>query len=404
MAQAFAAGAMESDASLLNDHATLRGQWDTHCRNKTVTGEHVLIWQSWSSFIESCPGFVNRGLLTLDAAAAALSHCVDRYGALVKSAVTPVHEPTGSGRRAITAISFAEVHTLVWDRIIVQPLDNFLLKYNNKKLRKSAECLDEAKWEHAAHFLVGSMVDDVKLMAPISIEELCNAVAELVRSVAGVCIDKHLLQEHVAPLCREFGSSLLLAHTVCRSDILAEVTGQTLARAVRSSVHFIFHNALPQPADGTTLQLMLQELVETKQAFTKFKSAAAAGFVGHFDFAVESKGDTMITRTQKMSARDEHTMLNSATVEWALNSNIAFKNAPTSIVGAERLIRLMTTGVDSDHAECIEKLCSSKTYGRHALVLDTALDKMLADKIQKAMIILNYSYIDSSQHSTPQCI
>jgi hypothetical protein len=373
------------DSTVERVRPPLRKAFAASCTHAAPCGGPLLLWSQWIEFVRGLPPSLRcRGLMTKDSALALSLTCTERYGQLTESVATPVPvaSGSGSGRRATTALTFPEVHTMICERALVDPINAFFAG-RGSIAPLDAKHLDEQSWADAATHLVVDVVggfdaeDD--LLEPICSENLCAIIANIIKSATSVQVDTYLLLEHIAPLCRLVEASRFVAHIICRCDIIVEIIGNTIARVVRAYAHRSAHCMYLEP-DRDIAQRLVQELVDTRQSLTKLKCAAAAGFIGHFDFDVERR--TMITgRTVMQTARDAHKTEHSVTLEWAINSNLAFKNAPDSLVEAERVIRIMRGSPDVAYNDLIERLCSAQTYGRHAIVMDIALDKMMADRI-----------------------
>ena len=373
------------DITVERGRQPLRKAFAASCTHAATCGGPLLLWSQWIEFVRCLPLSLRcRGLMTKESALAVSLICTERYGQLTESVVTSVHvaNGSGSGRRATTALTFPEVHTMICERALVDPINAFFAG-SVSIAPLDAKHINEQSWADAATHLavdvVGGFDADDDLLEPICSENLCAIIANMIKSATSVQVDTYLLLEHIAPLCRIVEASRFVAHIVCRCDIIVELIGTTMARVVRAYAHRTAHCMHLEP-DNNIAQQLVQEVVNTRQSLTKLKCAAAAGFIGHFDFDVERT--TMIaSRAVKATARDSHKTEHSATLEWAINSNLAFRNAPDSLVEAERVIRRLRGAPETTYNDLVEKLCSAQTYGRHAIVMDIALDKMMADRI-----------------------
>lgn len=362
-----------------------------HTNATAVDGEPLMYWSTWTTFLQALPNSITYGIGCDKRAATSIAACANRYG--ISTLPKPVPLKTGSGRRAATCLTYADVHNVMWEHSLVKPIDAFIKRgMGFKAVRYESRIMTDELWRIAApiisHGLSRSTASDLH---PIDIDQMCEEVCDLIAGAAGVTIDKSLFKEHIAELCQLIEPSLFLAKTLCRCDVVSEVLGEGLSKHARGSLHCCEHGAAMITPQTSTTQTLLQELVETRQELTRFKSAAACGFIGSFDVCVDRS--TLIRRKapcETLSKRGNRTMLKTATLEWAVSSNIAFKNCPESIVGVERLLRLMKTGIASDVSEVMDQLCSQRTIGRHALVLDSALDALMKEKIDKACMLFSH--------------
>ena len=305
------------------------------------------------------------------------------------------------------------MHALLWQFALVLPLDQF---FNNQraikreteehnKLRYGEKTITEHQWINASLVLSTALPRTTSsVLTPVSIEDLSDAVAEHVAVATGLMIDTHLLKEHIAPLCQLIEPSEFLAITLCRCSIMSEVLGDGLSKYLRGSMHSREHGSCADAQHTLPQQTLLQELVETRQSLTRLRAAAQSGFVGHFDGDMSLQ--TFVQRKSKdelLSKNDLRAQLRTATLEWAIDSNIAFANCPGSIVKVERLIRTMTTGRDSTVSNVMDKLVGRMTIGRHALILDSALDLMQKDIIDKVLCVYVCLIPDQKAHTHPVC-
>ena len=261
-----------------------------------------------------------------------------------------------------------------------------------KRYKRELPEITEAHWEHVATLLANDLPHGARELEPMTIEDLCTAVGDFVVRSAGVSFDTLLLQEHVAALCQRLEPSMFLARTLCRCDIMIELVGKSLTSQLRRFMHHIDYSLGPPSSDASTVQTLLQELVETRQSLTKLRDGVARGFVGHVDHSDApvnpAEVTSLIPRKNTVkdleTHRDKTEMLKTASLEWAVRNKIAFANAPSTLVEAGRVIGLMTHGERSEISDHLEHLVTRYTFGRHLLLLDIALDALLKDEIMKA--------------------
>ena len=95
-------------------------------------------------------------------------------------------------------------------------------------------------------------------------------------------------------------------------------------------------------------------------------------------------------------------MLKTATVEFALKCRVAFKHAPKTIAEAAQLNNFARTSTNATIYDAIENLHGSRTIGRHALLLDEAIDLHTAEVIAKYRGERFFGYAFASDESPPQ--
>ena len=281
----------------------------------------------------------------------------------------------------------------IWEMTLVSPLDHLLgarevVSTKTGPRRIGSQNLTAKCWEDAASWIAGAipLCSSSALLEPVSIEECCEMVRMYCATCFGGMIDAALLKEYVAPAIQVAEPCRLFALTVCRSEIMKEIVGHSLSAQLRSSSH-ASACGLSAPAHLPAIDVLLRELVETRQELTKLRNMLAAGSKREFDFDVDLTTHTALIKQTPIirMAEEERVALRTATVQYALNSNVAFKNTPNSIVEADRVLNLAKgTGEDDINKEILEKLGSCWTIGRHALILEDALDELVKGRVTEA--------------------
>lgn len=377
----------------------LRLAFNRFCRESAHDGVSIsyIVWKDWESFVRGLPSdmFEWLPLKTQDSAKRALAECVDAYGDIASFDALDVPRPrlSGSGKRPKSMLGFPEIHTLLWHMSLVNWADNYIANYTKatgpagapkpKKTKRIDVLTDEAWVSVAPHFCL-----ERNDLQPMSIEELCEFIQELAARASGVSLDVLLVKDHVVPLCQLVEPSMLLAKTIGRCSFMVELVGAALRSQLRSFLHCAAHGLEPVPHPNSTADVVLQELVETRQALARLKSAAAHNFRGHYDTEVNAAGETFIARSftvHDLSSRAHAEAIKTRTLDWAVQGKVAFSHAPTCLVDAERAIEKITTGEEHFTSNLLDSLVSRCTIGRHAIVLDSALDEMHKDRIDQVV-------------------
>ena len=368
--------------------------FNQHASVTSVSGEPLLIWSRWKDLFSSIHPRVygqlkNRGVREAVTAQGFLERISKRYscagGAILLLKGTPVSKQSGSGRRALSAASFSDAHTLIYEALLVEPIDKYLRDLTSQRdPNKNAHAFSSDSYEAVAPYFAAPIECSLE---PLSIEGLVEYIAECVARVAGVAVDETLLKAHVAPICQLAEPSIFLARTLCRCSLMVEIIGMALSAKLRA---FILSSdfKLELPDDhASTCQTLLQELVETRQALTKLRLQVAAGVQNHIDHDVDDCGvNTLVLRTTDLRASGvKHVAANhkTLTLAWSLNANLAFKNAPATLTEASKLAALMTYGVENATCPFLSKICGKQAIARHCLALDAALDLLYKDKLEK---------------------
>ena len=306
-------------------------------------------------------------------------------------------------------LGFPEIHTMLWHKSLVKWADGYVANCagpTSSRVHKRAKrdgVLSEKKWIDVAPHFCTELTD----LSPIRIEVLCEYVEEFAVRSCNIQIDKVLVKDHVAPICQLVEPSLLLAKTICRCDFISEMLGETLRGRLRFYMHCATHGIDFPEIPNSTSDAAIQELVETRQALARLKSAAAHNFIGHYDTEVNARGDTLIARSHTLhdlESKGHQEAIKTSTLQWAMQGRIAFKHVPRSLVEAERTIQKIMIGETSSNSSLFDSLVSRYTLGRHATILDMALDELHKDRVSKAtfcMLTFQPTMLPISQNFQP---
>ena len=99
---------------------------------------------------------------------------------------------------------------------------------------------------------------------------------------------------------------------------------------------------------------------------------------------------------------DTNTILLTKTVEFAIQCRVAFKHAPVTVAAATQLGHFAKTSVGIDATRAMDHIHSARSIGRHALLLDDALDLYTKRVIEKARGKTFFGFAFSSDESPPQ--
>ena len=307
-----------------------------------------------------------------------------------------VHTTAAPLKVKVVSIWLADFVTMLWQEC-GDVLKSWLLNTASSSSSVSSTSFLAQSW-HALKTLIVSALPDAEsavLLEPTGSETVVESILMHSLYAAGVEVDKHLVQKLVAPLCVSFCEPCeLLARTVCRSDIMEEVLGCHLRRTLFNYMHYSqWHLDVPEPEDQSSVaQVLLQELVETRQKLTELKSVVAAGSGSGMPRVLEqdllaNESESLVLRPAKRGRRELMMDLKSEWVKFVINSNIAFKHAPNTVAAAEQLMHFQRTGHNVESADALSLCFSARTVAKHTAVLDAALDLFVAEKIQKAQLL-----------------
>lgn len=257
-------------------------------------------------------------------------------------------------------------------------------------LQCRGEDLTAALWLEAAQFLAPSLQwesswSGQQELTPISIDAGVELFDAYCAAAVGAQIDKGLLRDFVVPICvgGDIECSNFFIKILARSDLVNELLGQTLAKQLK---RFVDSQDFGMPFEGLTADhifAMSQEIVETRQQFTRLKASALTATA---PLSVEVVGESLVlTDQRKTSDRREHnTAMKTSTAYYVLKSKLAFVHVPTSVALASQLVLQGKGFIDNAMDEDVEKLDfikSDRTIARHMLHMDSAIDMCTADEI-----------------------
>ena len=100
--------------------------------------------------------------------------------------------------------------------------------------------------------------------------------------------------------------------------------------------------------------------------------------------------------------RDANEILKTATVEFALKCNVAFKHCPKTIAEASAVFHFARTGSNAQIHDAFDHLHSSTSVGRHARILDDAVDRYCAEFVAQRREKSFFGFAFASDESPPQ--
>ena len=302
------------------------------------------------TFLKKLPKGLREILPTTHAALTlALDSCSDRYGWSTETLGT-MHGSTARGSTAHRpCLTLPETVGLLWD-IFASVIARWGIELAHPRKRdrrdyartKSHVATDEGR-RHTCRLFVKLIADalpdgGLSDISPCTIDELVAVVDDCCGMALGVQTDRALLYALLSPVCLCVSDpSVFIAKTVVRSMLMHEILGSVL------SSHLCVHMHQTQfGLDVPDVQLrgIAQELVNTKQMLTTLKTDVDCG--RPLDVTIVGRnlvmGSTLRTRPSKHAVGNDD--LKTACVEWALNSKVAFRNAPATLVEATDVIRI----------------------------------------------------------------
>ena len=249
-------------------------------------------------------------------------------------------------------------------------------------------------------------------MSPCSTEAVVHHIDDVCASHLGVAVDLDLLRDLVGPVCIFLGvASPFVANTILRSELMVEIVGETLSRQLIKALHAEQFGAQPVHSTiGDTAQLLLTELVQTRQELSRLKVAALSCRDRPIDLTVV--GDSLVLRPRtpeppKKHGRNDEFL--TSLVKFAVECKVAFRNTPKTIADGERLIANGRYGNDGAVSyNAFENLRDRWSMGRHALVIDAALDMHVKDVVAAArdnQSFLGFTFTsDESPSNSPRYI
>ena len=103
------------------------------------------------------------------------------------------------------------------------------------------------------------------------------------------------------------------------------------------------------------------------------------------------------------SARTEAAdILKSETVKFAIACKVAFTLCPKTLADASQVVHYARTGLPGEVHDAMDHLYNKMTIGRHALILDDAIDLLISDLIAKSLNSRFFGFSFATDESPPQ--
>ena len=196
----------------------------------------------------------------------------------------------------------------------------------------------------------------------------------------GVTINEFLITQHAAPLVHSVEPTLFLALTLIRSDIMPQLLGDSLSKDLRRISHSKLFCGDADPV-GARTDLVVAELVAAKHELASLKSMLGNQTMYETQLA-EIRGTSLICQRPRIESCDSGNSLKTATVRFAMKCRLAFKHVPTTLLEAEDLLDTLREHVPAAR-DSFHQMCCSTTVGRHALLLDSAIEMHMAARMRK---------------------
>ena len=368
-------------------------------------GEPLLYWSQWPEFVQSVSPLLcapSKWIHDKTKGQQALADLVVKYfgsHSMDKPVAMPLQH--GSGRRAASAVSFADAHSIFWECLLVQPIDAYLkraVKQSTGELRLQKHdrthvlaSFTEEMYDMRATCIAPGVKSVNASMDPIGIEEMCAHMSDTIAKCAKVAVDRVLLQHHVAHLCQMCEPSLFLGATLCRCDFMKELVGKHLSNVTRHLMYLEDYelNDIDRPCVGLDdVQALANELVETRSDLTKLRAAVAAGFSSNAEYNIDNQcTDSLVTSKtafSSMTNRDQRNVIKTSALTLSLRNNLALTNLPSTLVDAAKLISLIDTGDATASARVVHNIVSDRCIARHLMIMEQALEMLYKDKIENA--------------------
>jgi hypothetical protein len=242
---------------------------------------------------------------------------------------------------------------------------------------------NDADLESACNFLKDIFASSYDLLTPISIDEVVDAIHLLVVKATGADVSKESLRDHIAPICHTFEPTSFLVKLVCRCDIMQEVMGTTLGKALR---YFAFTDDLqwdrpPEYIEPNILQSVVQEMLRDRKTLNDVRLLLADGKVTEatvlcgapkLSTTKSTKAKTRVRGEHRTAEENRQKMHESAILVMKTNANL--KEHKTT----QNTIRVDALGSFSA-AESVPY----KKLSPYLLTLDAAMDSYVGDMITK---------------------
>ena len=169
------------------------------------------------------------------------------------------------------------------------------------------------------------------------------------------------------------------------SPLLDDMIGQALAMQVRQHrFRDLLEYDFQIPVKDMRKDL-IRELWAAKAALSSSTASSSPSTT-----AVRSHSSTPPAKRAKRwwEPTIQQTDIMTSTVEFSIDCKIAFRNMPKTLIEAEQLIAKMKNegheAGDSAEQQSLLKVAHRTTIGRHCLLVDEAVDRRMASKIEKA--------------------
>eukprot|EP00959_Pyramimonas_sp_CCMP1952_P064410 1345132-Pyramimonas_sp.AAC.1 len=183
-----------------------------------------------------------------------------------------------------------------------------------------------------------------------------------------------------------------------RCNFMQQVLGVALSVRLRRHAHVsLFRVDIASlPDEGNPTQLILEDLVAAKKEIATLINARDSRMHIVDEAGVKQLANTWTPKDeQRRSVCDMAT----ATLRWALDCRVFFRQAPQTIAEAEMLMREARGEVQVHDA--LDRLVSRTTLGKHAVLLDDVLDSVLRDQIAEARGSSYFGFAFASDESPP---
>lgn len=335
----------------------------------------------------------------------ALTSSIQKRGSVPSDA--PIICKVGGKPHAKSVVTLTDVVALLWDQVTLR-VDQLgrgrVNPYLSKRQRRylivlpfedtceHSRFLDwaptEEDWAVVGRTIYGgihgaSCADE---MAATSTDDVADFIVFFCTSALNVHVNVQSVIDIISPLCTSvLEPSVFLAKTIMRGYMMDELLGATCAIELRRYIH-CDQFGVPYLTSPVILKNLVDELVETRSKLAKARTELGEGRV--YD-ASRTLGRNRVLSTQialrrQRKNRDAMMELNTATLNYAVDSKIAFRNCPDSLHRAEEVARSVEGLGSNDHAEAATRCISQYTIARHCLTLDAAIDAYTCDRISRA--------------------
>ena len=352
------------------------------------------------------------------ALADALQSCAQKYEWAVEG--REPYAKTGNKKNLDRALTLPEFLTVIWDCLagmLFTWLENLLhLGPSKRRKRQKGICAEKGRpkqndfekqlvWQTVAGLIVDALPRGPQnMLEPITSDELLEMIEEACASSIGACIDRDVLEQHLAPvhICL-VEPTPFLAETFMRSRIMDEMLGDVLSKELRRfqhGQHFDIDAGFTASSDLATG--LTQELVAAKTELARLRSHVLQNQGMPMDPQII--GQSLIIRHTAPPGRPQDDSIDLALmiVKFAIASKTAFTNAPSTLAEAAGVMHFARLGELSGAADALEYLCSRHTIARYALLLDHALDEDLKERIHNERGKTYFGFGFASDESPPK--